>query len=333
MRRLSNLGVSVIVVNYNCFSTLNICINTILGSKNVKELFLVDNGSTDGSLDIIKQITDNRLKIISLNKNIGLAGARNLAAAKTNCNVIAITDADIAVDPQWLEYPCSLLEFHKEFGAVQCNIVLTEDINNIASFLKSNISPFRDFSKEKQNSFYESLFPVGAAFVIRKEVWIKVRGFDSSFFIGNDDVDFGIRLWLSGYKVVVSHEGIVYHKFGTLRSKKHISPIFQFYAFRNMLIIWLKNLEGKTIMKHVLPFFALYPIMAVRYGQVMGVKGLISFFKNLPAVMARRYEIQDLRKISDNKIIPMLRQNGALPIQMLTNDLKLILHHLFSKKV
>jgi GT2 family glycosyltransferase len=332
VQRLPNPVVSVIVVNYNCLPTLNACISTILRSKNVKELFLVDNGSTDGSLDIIKQISDNRLKIIILNRNIGLAAARNLAADKTSCDIIAITDADIAVDPQWLDYPCSLLKYHKEFGAVQCNLVLIKDINKIAMHLKSKESPFRDFSKEKPNSFYESLFPVGAAFVIKKDVWTKVGGFDSSFFIGNDDVDFGIRLWLSGFKVIVSCEGTVYHKFGTLRSQKTISPIFQFYAFRNMLIIWLKNLEGKTILKHVMPFIALYPIMAIRYGRVIGAKGLISFIKNFPSVITKRYEIQNLRRLSDNKIVPMLRQNGALPIEMLTNDFRLILNYLFRRR-
>jgi hypothetical protein len=99
-----------------------------------------------------------------------------------------------------------------------------------------------------------------------------------------------------------------------------------------MLIIWLKNLEGKTILKHVMPFIALYPIMAIRYGRVIGAKGLISFIKNFPSVITKRYEIQNLRRLSDNKIVPMLRQNGALPIEMLTNDFRLILNYLFRRR-
>jgi GT2 family glycosyltransferase len=262
-----------------------------------------------------------------------LAAARNFAANKANCDILAITDADIAVNPQWLEYPCYLLKHHNEFGAVQCNIVLSEDINKIASFLlESSTSYSTNVSKKKPDTIYESLFPVGAAFVIRKEVYNKVGGFDSWFFIANDDVDFGIRLWLYGYKVIVSRQGTVYHKFGTLRYQNQISPIFKFYALRNMLLIWTKNLEGKTIFKHVLPFSALYPIMAFRYGRVIGVKGILSFFKNLSYAITKRHEVQCLRKTSDDRIFKMLHQHGALPIDLLINDIRLIYHHLFPNK-
>lgn len=326
---MSDRGVSVIVVNYNCLSTLNACIGTILESKYVEELLLIDNASTDGSIESIKHYLDDRLKIICLSRNVGLTSARNLAATQASCSILAITDADIAVDPQWLEYPCSLLELHKEFGAVQCNLILSEDINKIASLLiENNPSILSDSSIEESNSFYQCLFPVGAAFVIKKDIWKHIGGFDSSLFIGNDDVDFGIRLWLSGYAVVASCKGTVYHKFGTLRSKKHISPIFQFYALRNMFIIWTKNLKSRTIMKHVLPFLLIFPVMTVRYGGIMGVKGMISFLKNLRVVLTKRYEVQSLRRFPDAKIIPMMHQNGTLPIELLTNDFRLIFTHI-----
>ena len=94
---MSDHGVSVIVVNYNCLSTLDACIGTILRSKYVEELLLVDNASTDGSIESIKHHSDDRLKIIRLSRNVGLTSARNLAATQASCNILAITDADIAV--------------------------------------------------------------------------------------------------------------------------------------------------------------------------------------------------------------------------------------------
>lgn len=328
--RLLQFRVSVIVVNFNCLSTLNACINTILRSNKVEELLLVDNASTDTSLDSIKQLTDERLKIIRLNRNIGLAAARNYAASKARCNILAITDADIAVDPQWLDYPCLLLERHKEFGAVQCNIILTENVENIAtSLLKSNNLESDISFEDKENSYNYYLFPIGAAFVIKREIWDMINGFDSSFFIGNDDVDFGIRLWSSGHKVITSNEGKVYHEFGTLRSQKHISPIFQYYGLRNMLIIWLKNLELKTIIKYVLPFTFLYPFMAVRYGGITGIRGLFSFFKNLPLILSNRLKVQQLRRISDDKIVPMMREAGTMPIDLITTDFRLFCQRIF----
>ena len=119
---LSRFAVFVIVVNYNCIETLNDCIRSILLSKGVGGLLLVDNASTDRSLDLLKDCTDARLKIIRLPRNVGLAKARNLAVTKAKGNYIAFTDADSVVDPDWLQAPCSLLETHKEIGAVQCTM-------------------------------------------------------------------------------------------------------------------------------------------------------------------------------------------------------------------
>ena len=326
--------VTVIIVNYNCQPTLNACLSTILRSRAVGEVILVDNASTDESVKIIKEIKDARLRTIFLKKNVGLAAARNIAAKKAHFNVLAITDADIAVDPQWLEYPCLLLERHKEFGAVQCNILRTENINKIASTLvESTQLQLKDFSVERQSSFYPCLFPVGAAFVIRQEVWAIIKGFDSLFFIGNDDVDFGIRIWTSGFDVISSCEGIVYHKFGTLRSQKHISPIFQFCGFRNMLFIWTKNLQSRTILKDILPFTMIFPFMALRYGGVIGIKSMISFFSNLSSIMTKRYEVQRLRKISDDQIIQMMHEAGTLPIDLIINDIKLFIDFFSHRKM
>lgn len=317
--------VSVIVVNYNCSSTLSACIGTILSSNSVGELLLVDNASTDKSMESIEKYKDSRLKIIRLSKNVGLAAARNLAANKAQFDILAITDADIAVDPKWLDYPCMLLDRHKEFGVVQCSIILRNNINKIAkSIMKSGSLQSISFLEKQPHSYYHILFPVGAAFIIKRSVWNIIGGFDPFFFIGNDDVDFGIRLWSSGFEVVGSKEGTVYHEFGTLRSKKDISPIFKFYALRNMLSIWTKDLQGRTIVKNVLPFFLYYPFMALRYGGILGLKGLISYFKHLPLVLEKRYAVQRLRKISDEKIITMMHNAGTLPIDLLSNDLRFL---------
>jgi len=330
--KLSRFNVSVIVVNYNCYTTLNDCIRSILLSKGVGELLLVDNASTDGSMDLIENYTDVRLKIIRLKRNIGLAGARNLAAAKTRSHYIAFTDADTIVDPEWLQDPCFLLETHKEFGAVQCKVLSWRHPDRIAEAeLGFDGRDWTGMPKERLTSYRAILFPIGAGFVIRRDVWDLVEGFDPAFFVGHDDVDLGIRLWLSGYEVLCSSEGIVYHDGGNLRSRKDIAPIFQFYGMKNTLSMWAKDLQGRTLVKQVLPFSLLYPFMAFwRFG-VVGVMAVISFLKKLPSILVKRHEVQRLRKISDEKIILMLRGGGALPVQMFARDFRLFYKKIFRR--
>ncbi|MCW4003156.1 MAG: glycosyltransferase family 2 protein [Candidatus Bathyarchaeota archaeon] len=325
--------VSVIVVNYNCHTTLKACIHSILLSKNVGELVLVDNASTDRSLELIQDYTtDERLKIIPLKSNIGLAGARNLAVTKTNCEYLAFTDADSIVDPDWLGTPCSLLENYQTIGAVQCKMlsIKTPNLLSIAGTLVNGISWFK--SPEKKLNFELILFPVGACIITRRDIWDIVSGFDSAFFVGHDDIDFGIRLWLRGYAVVCTSEGIVYHDGGNLRSSKGVAPIFHFYGGRNMLSIWAKDLEGRTLVKHVLPFSFFYPFQAFLHGGgITGIIGVISFLRTLPSILTKRQKIQAHRKISDNVLVPMLRDANFLPVQEFTDDFRTVLKFILRK--
>jgi len=330
---LSRFDVSVIVVNYNCHNTLKDCIKSILLSEAVGELLLVDNASTDKSMDLIEEyIADVRLKIIRLNRNIGLAKARNLAAAKTSSDYLAFTDADTIVDPEWLQEPCFLLETHKEIGAVQCEILSWKHLHKITfGEERSRGIDWKTMPEEMLNSSRRILFPNGVAFIIRRDVWDLVKGFDAALFVGNDDVDLGIRLWLSGYEVICSSEGIVYHDGGHLRRRKDIAPIFKFHGYKNMLIIWTKDLQAGTLVKQVLPFSLLYPLVTFLDAGVWGVTGLISFLESLPSILVRRHDVQQLRKISDNKIIPMMHRAGTLPIQLFTNDFRIFYKYILRR--
>jgi GT2 family glycosyltransferase len=305
---------------------LDDCIKSILESKGVKELFLVDNASTDKSMDLIKKYTDERLKIIYLDKNVGLAKAGNIAATNVTSPYIAFADADSIVDSDWLQIPCYLLETHKEIGAVECNILCSKHPDRIpsesAKVLKNGCR-WLNIPEKNPICYWQWLFPNGAAFVVRKEVWDFVEGFDSNFFVGNGDVDFGIRLWLSGYEVIMSSEGTVYHEGGKLRSRKEISPIFLYYEIKTTLSLWAKNLEGRTLIRYVLPFFILLPFMAFWRGGIAGLKGLISFLRSLPSILVTRKKVQQKRKTSDKKIIPFMRAFGILPLQQFIRDFRL----------
>jgi len=328
--KLSRIDVSVIVVNYNCYSTLTECLRSILLSRGVEELLLVDNASTDGSVEMVEKFTDVRLKTIRLKRNIGLAKARNLAAAEARGRYLAFTDADSRVDREWLQEPCILLEKHKEIGAVQCKILSYRNPDKISyAGLGFDGCDWKDMASDRLNSCRRILFPIGAGFIIRREIWDLVKGFDPAFFVGNDDVDLGIRLWLSGYEVICSPRAIAYHDGGNLRSRKDVAPIFQFYSIRNLLSIWAKDLQASTLVKEVLPFLLPYLLMAFCQGGIPGGMAMISFLKKFPSILVKRNETQLLRKTSDEKIMPMLLY--ILPKQEITRGLDTFFKYIFRR--
>ena len=324
--------VSVIVVNYNGYRTIRDCITSIIRSRYVDEILLIDNCSKDESLALIEETEDDRLSIIRLNSNVGLCKARNLGAAKAKGRYLAFVDQDTRVHQNWLEEPVTLLETHEEIGAAQCVNLSSRDPDIIShGGVGLDGVLWKGFPRSALHyrlSYWPVLYPVGAGFVIRRDAWETVRGFDSDFFIGNDDVDLGIRLWLAGYEVACAPKAIVYHEdaSGELRSGKDTSRIFAFYGVKNLLSLWTKNMSRRKLLKHVLPFSLMIPFMAVFESGPWGIIAIVSFLRDLPTVYNKRVNIQSSRKISDQKIMRALQ--SVLPSKGLAREFTLALNFL-----
>jgi len=324
--------VSVIVVNYDGYKTIRDCITSIIRSNHVDEILLIDNCSKDESLALIEECDDNRLSIIRLNSNVGLCRARNLGAAKARGRYLAFVDQDTKVHRNWLEEPVALLKMYKEIGAVQC-VNLSSRNPDIISHGGVGLDGllWKGFPRSilhHRRSYWHVLYPIGAGFVIRRDAWETVRGFDPDFFIGNDDVDLGIRLWLAGYEVACTPKAIVYHEdaSGELRSGKDTSRIFAFYGVKNLLSLWTKNMSGRELLRHVLPFSPMIPFMALFESGPWGIVAIVSFLRDLPMVYKKRVDIQSSRKISDQKIMRALQ--SILPSKGVAREFTLALNFL-----
>jgi hypothetical protein len=130
--------------------------------------------------------------------------------------------------------------------------------------------------------------------------------------------------------MIHSSEGIVFHDGGALRSRKDIAPIFRFYGEKNYLAMWMKNLQGRTIVRQVLPFLLLYPFRAFCRGGFEGVMGVVSFIKNLRSLLIRRHEVQRLRKVSDKELLPLLEY--LLPARIFARDF-MIFYKYISRRI
>src|SRR5664280_3309563 len=98
--------VSAIIVNYNAGLILNETVNSLLGSDSVAQVIIVDNGSTDHSMDEIERlaVSQLRLRCIRNNKNLGFAKACNIAIAAAGENdYLLFLNPDCLVDNDTLE--------------------------------------------------------------------------------------------------------------------------------------------------------------------------------------------------------------------------------------
>ena len=104
MNFVNKITISVIVPFYNSEKHLSKCILSIIEQDNKSkfEIIMVDDGSTDHSLDIIKNFDNNNIKVFSLPENCGPAAARNLGLKKAKGDYVFFVDADDRIEKNTL---------------------------------------------------------------------------------------------------------------------------------------------------------------------------------------------------------------------------------------
>ncbi len=247
--------ITISIVNLNGRDYLKDCLNSL---KNLNypeeqlEIIVIDNGSTDGSVEFIKE-NYSEVKIIANKHNLGFAAANNQAAREARGDYVAFLNNDTKADKDWL---IELLRPIYGSDEVICSgsKVLSFDGKNIdfvggmINFEAKGFQIDYGLSKEKDNHDIVRFLPFvnGGAMLVRKDVFLEAGGFDEDFFAYYEDVDFGWRLWVLGYKAVFAPDSIVYHRHhGT--SKAFSEDKLRFLKERNALISLFKNYEEENL--------------------------------------------------------------------------------------
>lgn len=249
-------SVAVIILNWNGKKYLERFLPFVLAStyKNV-EVFVADNGSTDDSVEFVKQHFPT-VKLLIHGKNEGFAGGYNWALANVNNDISVLLNSDVEVTCGWIEPIIELFEKDPLIAAVQPKIL---DFNNRDQFEYAGAAggwidkygyPFsrgRIFDKlENDMHQYDSIEPIfwasGAAMFIRTTVFKEMGGFDAFFFAHQEEIDLCWRTQLAGYKIFSCPKAVVYHVGGGTLAKNDPEKIF--LNFRNNLIMLYKNLDG-----------------------------------------------------------------------------------------
>ena len=200
-------NISLYVCTYNVEKTIE---EVILGVLNLdpkpSEVIFINDGSTDNTLKILNKYQD-KIKILSLEKNMGIAHARNFAIKNTNNNIVAALDSDVVPDSRWL---INLYEYMIKNNSHLCGGLLIE------KFLKKNrynywrdIHIMHKFSEKKIPDLHS--FITGSNMILKKDVWNKVNGFDEQFKTNGEDVNYCIKLKSNGFKISYTSDAYCYH--------------------------------------------------------------------------------------------------------------------------
>lgn len=175
------IRVSVIIAVYNGERFIKQCIESLLNQSYMGyEIIVVDDGSTDTTCDIIKNINHDRLKVIHLDSNRGCSAARNLGAMEARGEYLAILDADDFALPERLEKQIRFLEMNPDHAMVGTWINL-ENENGSSQIVKN---PMTDPEIRRIMSWCCPI--ANTALMIRTGVFREVGGFPEEFRHGED---------------------------------------------------------------------------------------------------------------------------------------------------
>src|SRR5262249_10939580 len=166
----------------------------------------VDNGSTDGSVEFVRDRFP-RAHVVVLEKNHGFAAGNNIGLAHASGKFIALLNNDTAAHPEWLAAMLRALDDHPDAGGVACKIRFHHDpatLNSAGLVLyRDGRGGDRGFRQADVGQFdrQEEVFgPCGAAMLLRRELIDDVGLFDERLFMYYEDLDLAWRARLRGWR-------------------------------------------------------------------------------------------------------------------------------------
>lgn len=257
---------SLIVLNWNGKRFLKTCLDALrIQTFREFEVLLVDNGSTDGSLEFIrKEFADwlgradlPRLRVISLPENTGFSGgnAAGLAAASPTSKYIVTLNNDTEAALDWLHKLVEGIEkAGPNYGAVCGPLLFSSAQATIASagieVQKNGLAIDRLLgAKWDRNAAPEEIFGPSAGAALYRRTAIETSGFfDTAFFAYLEDADLAWRLRLNGWRTLYIPEAAVWHDYSGTGGQG--SPFKNFQLGRNRLWVILKNWPTKLLRRY-----------------------------------------------------------------------------------
>ena len=306
-------NISVIIVNWNGERFLERCL-TALMNQTVKprEIILVDNASSDGSLGIARRFPSVRL--ITLDQNTGFAHGNNLAieAASKDSDWIALINPDAFAEPHWLEELLASAERNPAFSVFGSKLLNAADpavLDGAGDAYHISGQFWRQghglsVSAVPENEC-EVFSPCAAAALYQRSALREVGGFDEDYFCYAEDVDLGFRLRLVGHRCLYVPKSVVHHV-GSGITGGHHNNFALYHGHRNLVWTFVKDMPG-ILFWLLLPLHLLLNFASIAWFALRGQGGVILRAKRdallgLPKMWHKRQCVQKTRIISAGKI-------------------------------
>ena len=317
---ISNLQppASIIIPNWNGVHHLPTCLDSLRRQSYPDfEVIVVDNGSTDGSLELLARDYPE-VKVVALPENRGFAGGVNAGIREARGEIVAVFNNDAEADPCWLGELAGALARHPEAGMATPKVLLLdrrEVINTTGDFYGVDGVPGnRGVWQRDEGQFNDEEYVFGAAGVAaayRRAMLDEVGLLDEGLISYCEDVDLAWRAQLAGWKCVYVPKAVVYHKLSATGGGK----IASYYCGRNFIYVMAKNYPTTLLRKHWqrivgAQFDIAWQALKAWRGEAARarLRGQLAGLWGLPRMLAKRRVVQAGKQVSDEYLESILTQ-------------------------
>ncbi len=280
------------------------------------ETIVVDNGSMDGSAQLVQEQFPEVL-LIQLDRNVGFSAANNIGVQHARGKYIALLNNDTEVDPHWLEELVKALESRPDidFCASKMLVYDRRELADACGDFYSIDGTGGKLGRLQLTVLYnepqEVFGACAGAAIYRRELLEELGGFDEDFFLAHEDTDLSFRAQLRGHRCLYVPTAIVYHHVSATIGVD--SDTYIYYGHRNAEYVYIKNMPGpllwRSLPSHLLLNVALF-LFYMRRGQAGPfLRAKWDALKALPSLLRKRWEIQRRRSVSVKYIAGLLQES------------------------
>jgi hypothetical protein len=219
--------ISVVVVNWNRRDLLRACLDSLAAQTFTDfEIIVVDNGSNDGSVEMVKNFS-RPIGLIENTENRGFCAGNNQGFAVSQSEFVALLNNDAEAEPGWLQAMLDAIRIkpdvgESDIGMVASKILVWEDPRVIDKcghlIYPDGQNRGRGHGQVDRGQFSrqeEVLWPDGCAALYRRAMLDEVGGFDEEFFAYADDAELGLRARIAGWSCLYAPGAVVKHHRGS----------------------------------------------------------------------------------------------------------------------
>ena len=311
---------SVIIPNWNGAAHLPVCLAALRAQTCAGlEVIIVDNGSTDASLDLLARDYP-WVQVILLGENQGFTGACNAGLRAGRGEVLILLNNDTQVAADWLEEILAAFSRHPQAGSVACRMLLFDrrTVFHAAgdTFSVAGLPGNRGVWQDDRGQYTEG--PVfsanGGSAAYRRAMLDDVGLLDESFYFSLEDVDLGWRAQLRGWTCIYAPRAVVYHKLSATGG----GVTHSYYNGRNFIYVLAKDVPGPLWRRYWPRMLraqlqiSLAALRAWRGREARArLRGQLAGLWGLPRQLARRRAIQAGRRVSIEYLESILMVDSA----------------------